>query len=124
MSVAPGLDLDLGRLPEEHASVGQQFLGPKGRNFAFGAVARTLTSILDEAEAPQVIDLLSLDVEGAEFDVLNGIDYTKYKFQNMVIECRRFDRIEAFLKEKGYVFSEKLSHHDYHIVNSSSRSSS
>ena len=73
----------------------------------------TLNKILDLSDAPKIIDFLSLDVEGAEFAVLNGIDFNKYKFKYMMIECRNFKKINNFLKEKNYHFIEKLTHHDY-----------
>jgi FkbM family methyltransferase len=40
---------------------------------------RTLDSILDEVNAPNVIEYLSLDVEGSEVAVIDGIDFTKRK---------------------------------------------
>lgn len=79
----------------------------------FGAPAVTLSSILDKSNAPDVIDLLSLDVEGAEFPVLEGIDFNKYTFKYLLVECRSIDRVDRFLKDRGYVFIEKMSHHDY-----------
>ena len=47
-------------------------------------------SILVEVNAPFDIDFLSLDTEGAEFEVLNGIDFKKYKFKFMLIESDYF----------------------------------
>ena len=76
MSVAPELDLDLER-PYEHVATGRQFLDSHEVTFTFGAVARTLTSILDEASAPNFIDLFSLDVEGAELEVLKDRKSTR-----------------------------------------------
>ena len=81
--------------------------------FEFGAIAATLTELLDKANAPSIIDFLSLDVEGAEFDVLNGIDFSKYKFKYIIIEVRDFERINNFLTKHHYKFIEKLSELDY-----------
>jgi FkbM family methyltransferase len=50
------------------------------------APARTLTSVLDEAGAPQDLDLLSLDVEGFEASVLQGLDLDRYRPRFMLIE--------------------------------------
>jgi FkbM family methyltransferase len=47
--------------------------------------ARTLSSILDEVEAPQV-DLLSLDVEGFEADVLRGLDLERHAPRFVLVE--------------------------------------
>jgi FkbM family methyltransferase len=48
--------------------------------------ARTLTSILDEVGAP-VVDLLSLDVEGYEDQVLNGLDLARYAPRLILVEA-------------------------------------
>jgi len=61
MSVATGLETDISDATG-HAELGRQFLANGADNFIFGAYARTLNSILLEAEAPNLIDFLSLDV--------------------------------------------------------------
>ncbi len=81
-------------------------------NFEFGAVARTLTSILEEAAAPNNIDLLSLDVEGNEQSVLRGLDLNKYHFDTIVIETHQFDAINSLLSEFGYKYVATLSSHE------------
>ena len=47
---------------------------------------RTLTSILDESNPPK-INFMSLDVEGYEYSVLQGLDFSKYKPEVIVVEC-------------------------------------
>jgi FkbM family methyltransferase len=47
--------------------------------------ARTLTSVLEEANAPR-IDLLSLDVEGYELKVPKGLDLRRYRPRVVVVE--------------------------------------
>ena len=98
----------------------QKFLNDARQNFnnyqkglKFGAVARTLSSILDESNAPLEIDLLSLDVEGSELDVLKGVDFEKYQFKFLLVECRNISRLSKFLEEKNYTIIDQLSHHDY-----------
>lgn len=83
------------------------------KNLKFGALAQTLTSILDKSDAPNLIDFLSLDVEGAELDVLKGVDFEKYNFKYMLIECRKIDRLSQFLKNYDYELIDKLSSQDY-----------
>jgi len=115
MSVAPELDLDLER-PYEHAATGHQFLDEHEVTFTFGAIAKTLTSILVEANAPRFIDLFSLDVEGAELEVLKGVDFDHYTFGHLLVESRNINRLERFLNQKGYRLVEPLSVHDYLFV--------
>ena len=45
----------------------------------------TLTSVLDEIKAPNLIDFFSLDVEGFEEKVIKGIDFKKYNFKFFLI---------------------------------------
>lgn len=82
--------------------------------FEFEVEARTLNSILDECNFPQ-IDFFSLDVEGYEVEVLKGLDFSRHKPRFILVECRtRTDReaIETHLSNH-YVFLEQLSHRDY-----------
>jgi hypothetical protein len=65
----------------------------------FEQSAVTLNSILEKNNAPTYIDLLSLDVEGYELEVLKGVDFNKYTFMLLVIECREINILENYLKE-------------------------
>jgi FkbM family methyltransferase len=80
----------------------------------FRAPARTLSSILDEVNAPEV-DLLSLDVEGYEAQVLAGLDFERHAPRFVLVEMRDIggDRgpIEEVLGER-YVGVEELSPFD------------
>jgi FkbM family methyltransferase len=62
---------------------------------------RTLTSILDEIQAPE-IDLLSLDVEGFELDALGGLDLDRF--------APRFALVEARDEEARASITEALAH--------------
>ena len=79
----------------------------------FIAKPRTMTSILDESKAPFLIDFFSLDVEGAEIEVLKGIDFSLYNFKYILIETRNVENITNYLEGKNYNLTEKLSYHDY-----------
>ena len=76
--------------------------------------ARTLTDILHESDISQPIDLLSLDVEGYEFNVLNGLDFNKYSPSFLLIEIYRwdFEKIVEFLKKHNYTLKENFSNYN------------
>ncbi len=60
------------------------FLGTQVKEFEIAV--RTLTDILDEHQPP-TIDFLKIDVEGAELQVLNGLDFNKYRPKVVLLEC-------------------------------------
>jgi FkbM family methyltransferase len=71
---------------------------------------RTLTSILDENwAAGDGIDLLSIDVEGHDFQVLRSLDLTRYRPKMIVIEIHSLEMMEEneiyrYLTSNGYAF--------------------
>jgi len=77
---------------------------------------RTLTSILDEVN-PEKIDFLSLDVEGYELNVLQGLNFEKYKPELIVVECHG-DTINPVndLLSPYYDLDNKISNIDYVYV--------
>ena len=98
---------------KSHAQSGQKFLKGDEKVSTFSAKARTLNSILDDAVAPQAIDLLSLDVEGGEIEVLSGVDHSKYRFNWILVESRNKKTISDFLDKLGYAFHSQLTGHDF-----------
>ena len=81
--------------------------GKKESNFD----AMTLTKILDEISAPNLIDFFSLDVEGFEDQVIQGINFNKYNFKFLLIETTN-DLVVNFLNNNNYSLIKKLSYHD------------
>jgi FkbM family methyltransferase len=71
-------------------------------------VTRTLTSILDEnLPSDSKVDLLTIDVEGHDFNVLKGLDLTKYRPKVIIIETHSLDKIcdmavYKYLSAHGY----------------------
>ena len=57
-------------------------------------------------------DFFSLDVEGAELEVLNGIDFNKYTFNYILVETSNFKILKSFLVKKNYRFVERLSNYN------------
>lgn len=115
MSVSSGLQSN-GVNFADHLSRSKAYLKKGDVPYTFGAKARTLTAILDEASAPMTIDFLSLDVEGVELEVLRGLDLKKYKVTNLLIETHRPEPVADYLLGFGYSLAESLSHHDYLYV--------
>ena len=112
MSISENLELDL-EDRDAHILSGKKFLSVNEDVFSFGAVAETLSSILKKSNAPKEIDFLSLDVEGAELEVLKGVDFDEFSFKFMLIEVRDIKRMENFLYQYGYVLEKQFSSHDY-----------
>jgi len=63
----------------------------------------TLQSILKKYKAPKIIDYLSLDVEGAETDVLKNFPFKEYKFLVLTIE-RPSIILNKLLFKNDYLF--------------------
>tara|TARA_Y100000590_G_C15694561_1_gene1004637 strand:- start:674 stop:1411 length:738 start_codon:yes stop_codon:yes gene_type:complete len=99
--------------PMEHTKKGEIYLKESEKKKEFIVEATTLTQILDDIKAPLMIDFLSLDVEGTEIEVLNGINFEKYKFKFILIESNNNDEeIIGLLKNLNYSFIEKISKRD------------
>lgn len=112
MSSSVNLESDISD-PEKHAKHGEKYLDNSENIFTFQAEASTLNELIISSNAPKLIDLLSLDVEGVEIEVLKGIDHNAYKFKYILVECRNLDKIQDYLKKFNYVLKEKMSNHDY-----------
>ena len=113
-STSVGVETDIDNL-EKFSQTTQEFLEEQNNevNFRFGAIADNLNNILTKANAPKQIDFLSLDVEGAEIEVLKGINHKEYRFKLICIESRDIKKIKNFLEKNEYLFLEKLDGLDY-----------
>lgn len=82
----------------------------------------TLTEILDQNNAPTYIDYLTIDTNGAEYQVLQGINFDKYSFGVLTIEHSNIPEkqtnIRNFLASKGYSLYKEIFTDDI-FVNSS-----
>ena len=73
----------------------------------------TVAKVLKDNKIKKSIDLFSLDVEGYELNVLNGINFRANKIKYFLIETKNFNKLNKFLYLKNYRFIKKLSRHDY-----------
>ena len=65
-----------------------------------------MNDLLVKYNAPKIIDYLSIDTEGSEFNILNNFDFNKYKFR--IITCEHNftpnkNKIHKLLTKNGYV---------------------
>jgi FkbM family methyltransferase len=72
-------------------------------------ITKTLTDIFEKYNVPQVIDYLSIDIEGAELIALKGLDFNKYIISFLTLEWQGgeskkpyLNSIKSFLNSKGY----------------------
>ena len=69
---------------------------------------KTLTTILDNANAPKFIDYISIDTEGSEYEILKAHDFSKYTFGYICVEHNNHPenrtQIRKLLETNGYSF--------------------
>jgi FkbM family methyltransferase len=66
----------------------------------------SLVDLLDKYQAPKIIDYLSIDTEGSEFEILSNFDFSKYRFQAITCEHNytpERERIYQLLTKNGYI---------------------
>lgn len=100
----------------EHARKGMEIQENIDNVYEIKISARTLTSILDEVNVPD-IDILSLDVEGYEINVLKGLDLKKYRPKYILIEAWERAETDQFLSLNSYEPIDTLSYHDILYIN-------
>jgi FkbM family methyltransferase len=74
-----------------------------GKNYNVNSIS--LIDLLKKYDSPKVIDYLSIDTEGSEYDILLNFDFSKYSFN--VISCEhnytgQRNKIFNLLKKNGY----------------------
>lgn len=93
----------------------------KNNNGKFQAKTKTLTTILKENGSPKYIDYMSLDTEGSELKILQGINFNEYKFgyinvEHNYIEPRRSD-MKNLLLDNGYKYAGENKFDDIYTLN-------
>lgn len=84
----------------------------------------SLLDLLDKHAAPPVIDFLSIDTEGSEFEILSHFDFSKYQFRTITCEHNYTPTRELILEllsANGYtrVLTEVSYNDDWYILNES-----
>ena len=70
-----------------------------------------LTSLLEKHNSPKKIDYLKVDVEGGEYNVFLGLDFSKYSFNLIQVEANyqhEIDRVVSLLEKNNYTPFEKV----------------
>lgn len=80
----------------------------------------SLKTLLDEHNAPEVIDYLSIDTEGSELEIIKSFDFSAYKFKIITVEHNLSEarhEIYAILTRAGYkrIFSQVSAFDDWYI---------
>ena len=79
----------------------------------------TFKDLLSKYNAPKLIDYMSVDVEGAEFLVLNDFPFDEFIVSIITFEAaisegsfhkEKAKKIECLLKQNGYFFIKSLGH--------------
>jgi FkbM family methyltransferase len=78
---------------------------------------RPLTTILEELKITH-IDFWTLDVEGAEYEVLKTLDFDKVRVDVIMVELEganpaKDDNVRKLLAEKGYRIAQKISYNTW-----------
>lgn len=92
----------------------------KLRGISYDVTTISLNDLLEEHNAPAVIDYLSVDTEGSEFEILNAVDFDRWSFRVMTVEhnfAPQREDIHALLTSKGYrrVFEDLSRFDDWYL---------
>ena len=75
----------------------------------YDKISKTLNDIFVENNVPEIIDYMSIDIEGADYDALLGIDFNKYRINFITIEwgggnhmLNYLDKITKLLEKNRY----------------------
>ncbi|MCP9880849.1 FkbM family methyltransferase [Cyanobium sp. A1C-AMD] len=93
----------------EHLGQDDQHVDKRNAYAAVGDLIEVTTTslmdLLDQQEAPVVIDYLSIDTEGSELAILEGIDWNRYQFRCITVEHNFTEQrqgIQTLLEAQGY----------------------
>lgn len=80
--------------------------------------AKTLDDILLEYQAPQNFQLLSIDVEGAELDVLKGFSLDRYQPRVILLEDNSHGAdwsVRNYLRQRNYIRVHRTGVNDWYV---------
>ena len=72
----------------------------------FSVETVSLNDLLQQHSAPAIIDYMSIDTEGSEYEILKNFDFSKYSVSLMTIEHageeEKREKIRALMESQGY----------------------
>ncbi len=93
---------------------------PEGAITQVNVPQKTLNSIIRE-HIPELsrIDIMSIDIEGGEYNCLKGLDIEKYKPRLMIIENATPENknIQEYLENFGYKLDKQIDQNQYYVSN-------
>lgn len=98
-------DLEFSRLTAATADDKHEASGRRDTFETDQVETATLADLVTEAGLPAVIDYLSIDIEGAELEVLSAVDHAALRFRCITVEHNETparDRIHDLLAANGY----------------------
>jgi FkbM family methyltransferase len=87
---------------------------------SYSVRTKTLFDLIEENNLPNIIDYISIDTEGSEFDILNSFNFDKYTFRVMTVEhsnTTEQEKVFKLLTSKGYtrILSDISSFDDWFV---------
>lgn len=101
------------KFDEEWLSEGEKCQHIKRKKY--NLLTKKLSTILNDTNL-QKIDFFSLDVEGYELQVLNGLNIDQIRPKYILIECTHKDEIFNFMEKNNYKMIDKFVVHDYLFI--------
>ncbi len=105
-----------GNLITSHAAVGKNIDDHHYRkHLEIKVEAKTLNELLESTHIEHM-DFLSIDVEGAEMDVLLGLSLDKYRPKLILLEDKHvYLTKHMYLKKKGYVLAKRTKQNCWYV---------
>jgi hypothetical protein len=66
-----------------------------------------ISEVLQKFNVPHIIDYLSLDVEGSEYEIMKDFPFKDYTFKVLTVE-RPNKKLKSLLSENGYIYLAEL----------------
>lgn len=81
----------------------------------------SLIDLLQKYKAPKIVDYMSVDTEGSEYEILSAFDFSAYRFNVITVEhnfAENRERLRELLEKNGYsrVFQYASKFDDWYVA--------